>query len=129
MEVIMGSEETSRQGEIEYEIGRKTVAGAEGFEPSALGFGDRCSDQTELRPYAPTEVYPTPPKRPPSARPLASKRGRRRPAHPDRRRRPRRHRAALCRVETLSRGQMADRLPWRPRRLRRVRRGMHALCA
>src|SRR4029077_19409260 len=30
-----------------------TVAGAEGFEPSALGFGDRCSDQTELRPYRP----------------------------------------------------------------------------
>ena len=31
------------------------MAGAEGFEPSALGFGDRCSDQTELRPYAPTD--------------------------------------------------------------------------
>jgi hypothetical protein len=29
------------------------MAGAEGFEPSALGFGDRCSDQTELRPYRP----------------------------------------------------------------------------
>jgi hypothetical protein len=27
------------------------VAGAEGFEPSTLGFGDRCSDQTELRPW------------------------------------------------------------------------------
>src|SRR5947209_5584186 len=26
------------------------MAGAEGFEPSALGFGDRCSNQTELRP-------------------------------------------------------------------------------
>ena len=38
----MGSEETSRQGETEYEIGRKTVAGAEGFEPSALGFGVLC---------------------------------------------------------------------------------------
>src|SRR6266550_4568595 len=36
------------------------LAGAEGFEPSALGFGDRCSDQTELRPYAPLEFYPTP---------------------------------------------------------------------
>src|SRR5260221_8281166 len=30
-----------------------SLAGAEGFEPSALGFGDRCSDQTELRPYRP----------------------------------------------------------------------------
>ena len=29
------------------------MAGAEGFEPSALGFGDRCSNQTELRPYWP----------------------------------------------------------------------------
>ena len=29
---------------------KNEVAGAEGFEPSALGFGDRCSDQTELRP-------------------------------------------------------------------------------
>ena len=29
------------------------MAGAEGFEPSALGFGDRCSNQTELRPYRP----------------------------------------------------------------------------
>src|SRR5438477_7514346 len=37
------------------------LAGAEGFEPSALGFGDRCSDQAELRPYARTEFYPTPP--------------------------------------------------------------------
>ena len=36
------------------------MAGAEGFEPSALGFGDRCSDQTELRPYAPSEFYPAP---------------------------------------------------------------------
>src|SRR5258708_26543299 len=27
------------------------MAGAQGFEPWALGFGDRCSDQTELRPY------------------------------------------------------------------------------
>src|ERR1700724_1874493 len=34
------------------------VAGAEGFEPSALGFGDRCSDQTELRPYGPSESLP-----------------------------------------------------------------------
>ena|ERR1700724_3681989 len=34
------------------------VAGAEGFEPSALGFGDRCSDQTELRPWASRKVYP-----------------------------------------------------------------------
>src|SRR5438094_9482807 len=39
---------------------QREMAGAEGFEPSALGFGDRCSDQTELRPYAPTEFYPTP---------------------------------------------------------------------
>src|SRR5438874_9807644 len=51
------------------------MAGAEGFEPSALGFGDRCSDQAELRPYAPTESYPTPPV-PPRRLPLASKRGR-----------------------------------------------------
>ena len=39
------------------------MAGAEGFEPSALGFGDRCSDQTELRPYAPrhsTHPFQTP---------------------------------------------------------------------
>ncbi len=36
-----------------------TMAGAEGFEPSALGFGDRCSDQTELRPYPPKRFYPT----------------------------------------------------------------------
>src|SRR5712692_7290184 len=32
------------------------LAGAEGFEPSALGFGDRCSDQTELRPYRPNGI-------------------------------------------------------------------------
>ena len=25
------------------------MAGAAGFEPATLGFGDRCSDQTELR--------------------------------------------------------------------------------
>src|SRR4029077_18893607 len=31
----------------------ENMAGAEGFEPSALGFGDRCSDQAELRPYRP----------------------------------------------------------------------------
>src|SRR5260370_20466450 len=36
----------------------KTVAGAEGFEPSALGFGDRCSDQTELRPYCAYGILP-----------------------------------------------------------------------
>jgi Calcineurin-like phosphoesterase len=36
------------------------VAGAEGFEPSALGFGDRCSDQTELRPYRPLRILPDP---------------------------------------------------------------------
>src|ERR1700694_3371613 len=36
----------------------KNLAGAEGFEPSALGFGDRCSDQTELRPYGPSESLP-----------------------------------------------------------------------
>ena len=35
-----------------------TLAGAEGFEPSALGFGDRCSDQTELRPWTSRKVYP-----------------------------------------------------------------------
>src|SRR4029077_7934933 len=35
------------------------MAGAEGFEPSALGFGDRCSDQTELRPCAARAFYPT----------------------------------------------------------------------
>ena len=29
-----------------------TLAGAAGFEPATLGFGDRCSDQTELRSYA-----------------------------------------------------------------------------
>src|SRR5579875_1843542 len=29
---------------------RDRLAGAEGFEPSTLGFGDRCSDQAELRP-------------------------------------------------------------------------------
>ena len=28
------------------------LAGAAGFEPATLGFGDRCSDQTELRSYA-----------------------------------------------------------------------------
>src|SRR5207249_11187932 len=53
---------------IRNETGRGTtcergrMAGAEGFEPSALGFGDRCSDQTELRPYAPTGFYPPPPR-------------------------------------------------------------------
>ena len=37
----------------------ENVAGAEGFEPSALGFGDRCSDQAELRPFlAESKVYP-----------------------------------------------------------------------
>ena len=38
--------------------GYQRVAGAEGFEPSALGFGDRCSDQTELRPYRPKGILP-----------------------------------------------------------------------
>ena len=37
---------------------RRAMAGAEGFEPSALGFGDRCSDQTELRPFGQTESLP-----------------------------------------------------------------------
>jgi hypothetical protein len=36
----------------------RAMAGAEGFEPSALGFGDRCSDQTELRPFGQTESLP-----------------------------------------------------------------------
>ena len=26
-------------------------AGVEGFEPSTIGFGDRCSSQLELHPY------------------------------------------------------------------------------
>src|SRR6266699_2697952 len=43
------------------------MAGAEGFEPSALGFGDRCSDQTELRPYRP---------KPNSTQPVRSRRDR-----------------------------------------------------
>src|SRR5581483_8419726 len=38
---------------------RNEVAGAEGFEPSALGFGDRCSDQTELRPFGRREILPS----------------------------------------------------------------------
>jgi hypothetical protein len=37
------------------------MAGAEGFEPSALGFGDRCSDQAELRPYGRAQILPHPP--------------------------------------------------------------------
>ena len=37
------------------------MAGAEGFEPSALGFGDRCSDQAELRPYGRGQILPHPP--------------------------------------------------------------------
>jgi hypothetical protein len=49
-EDMMRSERDAEQGETEYEIDRERVAGAEGFEPSALGFGDRCSDQAELRP-------------------------------------------------------------------------------
>src|SRR5438105_9655855 len=49
----MGSAGGAVQGGSEFEIGPERVAGAEGFEPSALGFGDRCSDQTELRPYRP----------------------------------------------------------------------------
>src|SRR5216684_3300617 len=34
-----------------FEAAKRLMAGAQGFEPWALGFGDRCSDQTELRPY------------------------------------------------------------------------------
>ena len=30
-------------------VGVERVAGAEGFEPTTDGFGDRCSGQTELR--------------------------------------------------------------------------------
>src|SRR5205823_14574023 len=48
------------------------MAGAEGFEPSALGFGDRCSDQTELRPYRP---------KPNSTQPVRSRRDRLRIPH------------------------------------------------
>src|SRR5438132_3616342 len=92
----------------------ETLAGAEGFEPSALGFGDRCSDQTELRPYAPTEFYPTPSG--PTARIESDGRGR--PACADRRRRPRRLRAPLRRPQAVSRGPVADDLPRRPRGLR-----------
>jgi hypothetical protein len=47
------------------------MAGAEGFEPSALGFGDRCSDQTELRPYA-TGILPNPSGRPVSIGTMAA---------------------------------------------------------
>src|SRR6266850_5781640 len=36
------------------------MAGAEGFEPSALGFGDRRSDQAELRPYGRAQILPHP---------------------------------------------------------------------
>src|SRR5713101_4515502 len=48
------------------------MAGAEGFEPSALGFGDRCSDQTELRPYRP---------KPNSTQPVRSRHDRPRTPH------------------------------------------------
>ena len=43
-----------QHGALPVELAARDVflAGAEGFEPSALGFGDRCSDQTELRPWA-----------------------------------------------------------------------------
>ena len=37
------------------------MAGAEGFEPSALGFGDRCSNQAELRAYGRAQILPHPP--------------------------------------------------------------------
>src|SRR5438105_5061397 len=63
---LLGERDHARR----YLRGSQNLAGAEGFEPSALGFGDRCSDQTELRPYAPTEFYPTP-----LRLPLASNRG------------------------------------------------------
>lgn len=36
------------------------MAGAEGFEPSALGFGDRCSNQAELRAYGRAQILPHP---------------------------------------------------------------------
>ena len=39
-----------QHGALPVELAARRMAGAEGFEPSALGFGDRCSDQTELRP-------------------------------------------------------------------------------
>jgi hypothetical protein len=40
MEDEMASEREPRQGETEYQSAEIEVAGAEGFEPSALGFGD-----------------------------------------------------------------------------------------
>ncbi len=43
------AEQVRRNGTLGL-VNPATLAGAEGFEPSALGFGDRCSDQTELRP-------------------------------------------------------------------------------
>ena len=56
-EDIMGSERGPGKAETKYKIGREGVAGAQGFEPWALGFGDRCSDQAELRPY-PQAILP-----------------------------------------------------------------------
>src|SRR5437773_2534839 len=60
MSVRSSAAKQETTADSEYNSAKKALAGAEGFEPSALGFGDRCSDQTELRPYTPTEFYPTP---------------------------------------------------------------------
>src|SRR5260370_39853894 len=104
------------------------MAGAQGFEPWALGFGDRCSDQTELRPYRPearrargpaesnSSRRPEPLWRPPSASCDAAT-GAREPADPDRRGRPRRSRAPIPGPQAIPGDWVADDLPRRPRRL------------
>src|SRR5438128_1344734 len=53
MSVRSSAAKQEKTADSEYNSGQKALAGAEGFEPSALGFGDRCSDQAELRPYRP----------------------------------------------------------------------------
>src|SRR5260370_16504477 len=104
------------------------MAGAEGFEPWALGFGDRCSDQTELRPYRPearrargpaesnSSRRPEPLWRPPLASCDAATRSGE-PADPDRRGRPRRSRAAIPGPPAIPGDRVADYLPPPPRPL------------
>src|SRR5260370_27485258 len=116
------------------------MAGAQGFEPWALGFGDRCSDQTELRPCgreaAPargraesnSSRRPEPLWRPPLASCDAATRSGE-PADPDRRGRPRRSRAAIPGPRAIPGDRVADDLPRRPGRLWSLRGRRPALRA
>src|SRR5260370_27621340 len=116
------------------------MAGAEGFEPWALGFGDRCSDQTELRPYRPearrargpaesnSSRRPEPLWRPPLASCDAATRSGE-PADPDRRGRPPRSRAAIPGPRAIPGDRAADDLPRRPGRLWSLRGPRPALRA